>query len=651
MESVKSWCGNDKIFRTYLKGSGKQCKDPHKGIKSVRSWNEVQKFSSFGGALKPDVIDISFDSPDMSEMFLDIADAKNWRCMVLENPENHHIHTFWRIPTDWKYRDGQDKVLACGLVADIHHGETYIPLRVTNTERYPPVYDIYEDETYQNVPEELFPVNTKIKLWNMKTGDGRNEDLFKYILILQKQLHLLPDRIREMYQTVINPYVLGDKLSDDELSVILRDESFSKEDPVDNCFDENGKLVPYMFGDYLIGHSHISVINGQPCMYKDGVYTPSKADIEREMIKSYRAIRRNTRLEVYEYLRLEAEELEESEPELIAFNNGLLDISTGELQDFSPETVVTNRIPWDYSTSAYSEIGDKTLDRVSCGDKSIRALIEECLGSCFYRSSHLAGGTAFIFTGDGANGKSTILDWMRAALGKENYSSLELGELGDRFNTVGILGKLANIGDDISDDFLRGSQVSIFKKVVTGNEIKGEYKGLDVFSFVPYCTLIFSANEIPRISDRSNAIMRRLQIIPFNAVFKKTDPDHNDFLLRDLKQKDCVEYFIKLGVEGLKRVLQNDSYTSSAQVKEELDNYKAENNPILGFVESYGGKEAIYNQETQTVYLAYTAFCHDTGANKMAKAGFSKQINRVCGTYAKQTTINGKNIKVFIRKE
>ena len=51
-------------------------------------------------------------------------------------------------------------------------------------------------------------------------------------------------------------------------------------------------------------------------------------------------------------------------------------------------------------------------------------------------------------------------------LGKQNISSLDLKKLGDRFSTVMLFGRLANIGDDISDEFIMDA--SIFKKIVTG---------------------------------------------------------------------------------------------------------------------------------------------------------------------------------------
>ena len=47
---------------------------------------------------------------------------------------------------------------------------------------------------------------------------------------------------------------------------------------------------------------------------------------------------------------------------------------------------------------------------------------------------------------DGSNGKSTFLAVIQSLLGEENIASLDLKELGDRFKTAEMVGKLANIG-------------------------------------------------------------------------------------------------------------------------------------------------------------------------------------------------------------
>ena len=96
-------------------------------------------------------------------------------------------------------------------------------------------------------------------------------------------------------------------------------------------------------------------------------------------------------------------------------------------------------------------------------------LLEEMVGYCFYRSNKFR--KSFILTGKGKNGKSTFLKMLRYALDKDsddNVSSLDLNDLNDRFSKVRLYGKLANIGDDISEDDLHGKGISIFKKAVTG---------------------------------------------------------------------------------------------------------------------------------------------------------------------------------------
>jgi putative DNA primase/helicase len=330
---------------------------------------------------------------------------------------------------------------------------------------------------------------------------------------------------------------------------------------------------------------------------------------------------------------------------LIAFNNGIYDIVTGELKPFSTDIVITNKIPWNYDPDAYNELADSTLNKLACGDATIRALLEECIGYCFYRRNEL--GKAFILTGDKSNGKSTFLDCVKAILDDRNISALDLKELGDRFNTSMMFGKLANIGDDIGDDFLQGSQVSVFKKIVTGNRIKAERKGQDPFEFNPFIKLLFSANDIPRMKDKTGAVLRRLVIIPFNATFSKDDPDYEPFIKYKLTQEEPIEYFIRLGVEGLKRVIINNGFTKSDKVQNQLDEYEEENNPILAFINDTG-VDRIENEPTADVYKRYQVFCADNSMQPMSNIVFSKQINKRLGFRVIQKKVNNRNCKIFV---
>ena len=630
----------NKVFRTYVKGDGKS---PAKGTKvkgkkSILSFEEASKNDSYGGMLKEGIIDISFDTDDLSQKFWDMADENDWNCLILENPSNGHIHSFWKIPEAWSSKDGKDKKLAVGLIADIHSKDTYIPIKVDGVERNV----IFNPEELQEVPEELFPVNTSLNLLELKEGDGRNEELFKYILVLQGQLGLTKEVIIRILINV-NRFVFSDPIGQQEFETITRDEAFTA--PV---FYQGKTFLHNIFGQYMKNTFHIKRINGQLHVYDEGIYKSGYRFLESKMVEVIPTLKANHRVETLKFLEIVTpEESQVADANLIAFKNCIYNIATGQIQPFSPDVVITNMIPWNFNEDAYSELADKTLNKISCGDEEIRMLLEECIGYCFFRHNELS--KSFILTGEGSNGKSTYLDMVSFVLGNQNISSLDLNELSERFSVTTMFGKLANIGDDISDEFLQGNAISQFKKIVSGNSVKAENKGQDAFFFKPTVKLLFSANEIPRMRNRGfGAIKRRLVIIPFNAHFSKDDPDFDAGITWKLKTQEVAEYLIQLGISGLQRVLKNQGFTESQKVKDEVDQFEKDNNPILLFLEEVP-EEEIMNHETKEVYARYDLFCHDNGFTRIAMQTFTKEMKKHLNCDRKDVRMNGKKCIVFCR--
>lgn len=635
-ENLK-WKGNNLVFKGYATGDKKRPSMKVKD-KDLLEWEQVQDCKSFGAILNKGFVDISFDSDELSQKFWDMAEQNGWNCLILENPENGHIHSYWKDTNKRIEKSGKDKKLAVGLVADIHSGSTYIPLKVDGVERFPPSF---EPETIDEVPDELLPVNTKIDLVSLAEGDGRNDELFKYILVLQSQLMLEQEQIKKVLNN-INHFIFQDALSDDEMDTITRDEAFAK--PV---FYAGKAFLHNVFGNYMKSQYHIKRINGQLHVYDNGIYVSGYKMIESKMIEVIPTLKATARSEVLKYLEVTTPRNEApSDAKYIAFRNGVLNIRTMELQPSSPDYVITNIIPWDYNTEAYDELTDHTLNKIACGDESIRNILEECIGYCFFRENELS--KSFILTGQGSNGKSTFLDLVEWVLGRDNYVSLDLDELSEKFSTSSMFGKLANIGDDISDEFLQGKAISQFKKIVSGNDIKGENKGQDVFFFKPTVKLLFSANEIPRVRNKGfEAIKRRLVIIPFNAKFSKNDPDYNSRIKWDLQTQQVAEYLIQIGIKGLQRVLQNQGFTESTAVQKEIESFERDNNPLLLFLDEVEEHE-IMNHETKEVFARYDTFCHENGFTKVAMQTFSKEITRLLDCKIIDKKVNGRKCRIFV---
>ncbi len=630
------------FFKGYVVTQDKKCIEKFKDRTSFKSYSEVERLSEFAGILAEHTILIDIDDFEQSEILFKIVQEKQLKCRVYKTTRgkhflfnNHNLVTKCRTHV----------TLALGLIADIKVGikNSYSILKFDGKER-PILYDTTgETEEAQDIPKWLLPINSTADFVGMETGDGRNQALFTYILKLQNN-DFSVEEARECIR-LTNEYVLKDPLSDDELEVVLRDEAFAK--PV---FFKGRTFLFDQFAIFLKNNHHIIRINNRLHIYKDGIYTSDQAEIEAAMIQHLPQLNKTKRNEVLSYLDiLIRENTPTVDARIIAFRNGLLNLENKSFTAFTPDTIVTNIIPWDYNPNAYCELTDTMMNNISCNDKEIRMLLEEMVGYCMFRRNEL--GKAFILTGSGSNGKSTFLNMLKSMLGKRNYSVLDLKKLDDRFSTIMMFGKLANIGDDISDEFI--TDTSFFKKTVTGETIDAEQKGQPKFDFEPYVKLIFSANNIPRIGKGrdSEAISKRLVIIPFNAKFKENQTDFSPFIGDNLKSQESMEYVIRFGLEGLKRVLASRKFTKPEQVQKELEEFEETNNPILGFFKEMDGDEEVQieNEPTNEVYKRYQEYCLACNLTPMSSGEFSKQVKKHYGFSIVSKRVGKKVFRIFVK--
>lgn len=624
------------LYKGYVQTKDKKSIDKFKNGAKLKTLEQVKDLPEYAGVLSDETILIDIDDEDQSNILMDIVEDLQIDCKVIQTTRGRHF-LFWNNGIDQCYTHTK---LACGLTADIKIGtkNSYEVLKYDNEERF-----VEWDGDIGVLPRWLIPVKTKTDFMNMDDGDGRNSALFSYELTLQSA-GLSPEEAKETIR-IINQYVLKEPLPDDELDTVTRDEAFAK--PV---FFNGKTFLHDVFGRFMKSHYHIIRINGQLHIFDGRIYVSGTKMIESKMVEVIPTLKSTQRNEVLKFIDIITPESSYiSDANLIAFRNGVYDLATDTLKPFDPSYIITNLIPWDYNKEAYSEIADRTLNKIACNDPEIRALLEECIGYCFFRENEIS--KSFFLTGAGSNGKSTFLDMVKHVLGRQNYVALDLDELSERFSTTTMFGKLANIGDDISDDFLQGKAIANFKKVVSGNDIKAENKGQDAYFFKPTVKLLFSANEIPRMRNKGfQAVLRRMVIIPFNAVFTVHDADFDARITWKLKKPEVAEYLIQIGLEGLKRVLATQEFTQSSAVNKQLDEFERDNNPILLFLDEVEEREII-NQETKSVYTRYDTFCYENGFTKVAMQTFSKDMKRYLDLEILDKKIDGRKCRIFVRKE
>ena len=402
------------FFKGYVETKDKKCVEKFKNRTDFKNYKQVQLLPEFAGILAEKTILVDIDDYEQSEIMLKIVQDKQLRCRVYKTTRGKHF--LFNNP-DLVNNCSTHSTLACGIQADIKLGKrnSYSVLKFEDREREI-IYDKADNEEADDVPKWMVPVKTSQDFLNMESGDGRNSALYAYILTLQSN-DFSVEESRETIR-IINEYVLNDPLSPDELEVILRDEAFAK--PI---FFKGNSFLFDKFAVFLKNNHYIIRINGQLHMYKDGIYISGQEEIESAMIDHIPSLNRAKRQEVMAYLNiLIRENTYAASPRFIAFRNGIYDIIDDTFTDFTPEIVITNKIPWDFNRYASSDAIDTMLDNVSCNDIYIRTLLEEIVGSCMYRSNTLAGGKAFILTGTGSNGKSTYLKTLYNLLSEKNIS-------------------------------------------------------------------------------------------------------------------------------------------------------------------------------------------------------------------------------------
>jgi phage/plasmid-associated DNA primase len=327
---------------------------------------------------------------------------------------------------------------------------------------------------------------------------------------------------------------------------------------------------------------------------------------------------------------------------LASCRNCIIDLSTGKALEHDPKYLFTQQIPWDYKPNEFKVPWKILHFWYNCMSPATVKDVLEFLGYCLIRNCDLQ--KAMILAGPPNQGKSKILDLIMALLGgRANVSNKTMHQLNsDRFSRAHLYGKLANICADISDKRLK--DIEMFKLLVTGDWIDGEFKGQDSFTFPNKAKLIFSANlpPLPPIeSEDDGAFYRRW--IPKSVNLRKTcfyhNNNNNNNESRGRKNKVCcfmcsgkverdphlIEKLIAdedemsgllfLAVQGARFLLANNRFSYNPDTETVREEYLRKAKPVKAWADACCDFSPEYSEgvEKHYIYEHFASYCERRG--------------------------------------
>ncbi|AFM24992.1 DNA primase family protein [Desulfomonile tiedjei] len=306
-----------------------------------------------------------------------------------------------------------------------------------------------------------------------------------------------------------------------------------------------------------------------------------------------------------------------NKPGLITLQNGVLNLETGDFtEQHSPKNYSTIMANVRFDPNAECPKWLQLLT-TALPENDQRLLLQEFIG--YLLCTKPVYEKCLILTGDGANGKSTILEIIEHMLGPDNCSALSLDDLSERFRLEQLQGKLVNITYD--NDGRRLLSNGKFKNIVSGEPQVIERKGKDPQKVRLFVKMIVACNTLPRTNDTSYGFARRLCIINFRVKFKdpdSVDPD-NPYekpkiigINRDIIQNELSGVF-NWAIQGFMKLQAQKKFTEPASSQEKLDDYLEDINPIAAYARDRLSYCEGAHLSLTSIYSDYQAWSKDNG--------------------------------------
>ncbi len=309
-------------------------------------------------------------------------------------------------------------------------------------------------------------------------------------------------------------------------------------------------------------------------------------------------------------------------PWLVNCKNGTIDLRTGELRQHRRDDFITHVLPLKYDPQATCPRWEQFLNEVFKGDAELIDFIHRAVG--YSLTGDISEQVFFILYGIGANGKSTFLNTLRAALGPlalhtniEAFTARDTGRIpedrarlrGARFATTSETAK----GHRLDESFV--------KDATGGEPITARFLHQNSFEFNPEFKLWLACNHKPQINGTDEGIWRRVRLVPFTARFENSERDPN--LAYKLTQE--LPGVLRWAVDGC-REWQDKGLGMPNAVERATNEYRNEQDVVGIFLEECCEQSRELSVSSSELYQAYKSWAEHGGFGVLNQRNFGLAV-------------------------
>ena len=310
------------------------------------------------------------------------------------------------------------------------------------------------------------------------------------------------------------------------------------------------------------------------------------------------------------------EELLDSRSHLIGFENGVYDLKLHIFRDGMPDDYIllstkNSYVKYNSELPEIADINDFFAKIFT--NKNLRNYVMDIL-ACILDGS-ISQERFYIFTGQGSNGKSKMLDLIQKAIG-EYYCILPIALLTQK--------RAASNAAQSELERTKGRRFAVMQEpsenerlnIGLMKELSGQDRILvrtlfkEPYEFKPQFKMILTCNELPEVPSDDGGTWRRIKVCNFSSRFCENPvPSKNEFHM-DLELTDKFdkwkEIFISMLIERHKHI-NPSSIVEPSEVRIATESYK-QNNDIIG---QFINEKIIIDEEIREPRVTITKLYND----------------------------------------